>query len=101
MQDIPIDDGLTHILDTVTMTFEEGPILTLGRCYICAAVPFPPSNENDRNLTLILGGAADLNHTEVIVARHKHLRNYVDLTEKEKQAKRKRSKRRKKTSATT
>ena len=29
----------------------------------------------------------DLNQTEIIVARHKHFRNYVDLTEKEKKAK--------------
>ena len=71
VQDIPTDDGLIQILDTVTMTFEEGPSLTLDRRYTFVDVPFSPSNENNINLTLILGGAANLNQTEIIVVRHK------------------------------
>ena len=52
------------------MTFEEGPYIEVGglraRDYF-AAVPLPPSDEREQQLTLLLGCAHDVNLTGYIV----------------------------------
>jgi hypothetical protein len=69
-QSLPQVGGYTQILDAITMTFEEGPYIKVddlsARDYF-AAVPLPPSNEREQQLTLLLGHAHDANLTSYIV----------------------------------
>jgi hypothetical protein len=69
-QSLPQEGGYSQILDAITMTFEEGPYITVGglsaRDYF-AAVPLPHSDEKEQKLTLLLGCAHDVNLTGYIV----------------------------------
>ena len=78
--------GYTQIINTITMTFEEGSSLMLGgqsACDIFSAVPLPPRDNIERILTLLLGCAEDINQTGFIVEKPYMFRNYVNVEEKE------------------
>ena len=69
-QSLPQEGGYSQILGATTMTFKEGPYITVGglstRDYF-AAVPLPHSDEKEQKLTLLLGCAHDVNLTGYIV----------------------------------